>query len=183
MHNDAISYAWRYDVYQHVAKPSQRDEMSLVPHVTLQPFDKWAVDFVGPINPPGKRTGVRYIITATDYLTRWEEAAPVMDCTIVIEEKFIFENIVTRFGCPRILMSDHGSHFINRSVRALTEELQVQHKKSTPYHPHANGTVEVFHKILETTLTKVCNVNHEDWDLKILVVLWASHTTCKWLIG
>ena len=80
--------------------------MPLVPQVTLQPFDKWAVDFVGPINPPGKRTGARYIITATHYLTRWVEAARVVDCTIATTTKFIFKNIVTWLGCPRLLMSD-----------------------------------------------------------------------------
>ena len=97
--------------------------MLLVPQVTLQPFDKWAVEFLGPITPPGKRIGARYIITVTDYLTRSAKAAPVVDCTAMTAAKFIFENIVTRFGCPRILMSDQGSHFINRTVRALTKEL------------------------------------------------------------
>ena len=89
---------------------------------------------MGPINPPEKQTGACYIITATDYLTRWEKATPIVDCTAMITTKFIFENIVTWFGCPRILMSDKGSHFINHTVSALTEELQIQHKKSTPYH-------------------------------------------------
>ena len=59
-------------------------------------------------------------------------------------------------------MSDQGSHFINRTVKALTEELQIQHKKSTPYHQQANGTVEAFNKILEHALTKVCNTNQDD---------------------
>ena len=80
--------------------------MLLVPQVTLQPFDKWAVEFLGPITPSGKRTGARYIIIATDYLTRWAEVAPVVDCTTMTIVKFIFENIVTQFGCARILMSD-----------------------------------------------------------------------------
>ena len=94
-----------------------------VPQVTLQPFDKWVVEFVGPINPLGKRMGARYIITTIDYLTRWAEAAPIVDCTAATTTKFIFENIVTRFGCPRILTSDQGSHFINRAIKALTKEL------------------------------------------------------------
>ena len=80
-------------------------------------------------------------------------------------------------------MSEEGSHFVNRAMKALTEELQVKHKRSTPYHPQANGTVEAFNKILETTLTKVCNANLDEWDLKIPVVLWAYRTACKWLTG
>ena len=97
--------------------------MSLVPQIKFHPFDKWDVDFVGPINPPTKRTGAWYIITKTDYLTRWVEGAPVVDSTVATTTRFLFENIVTRFGCPRILMSDQGSHFINRTIRALMEEL------------------------------------------------------------
>ena len=69
--------------------------MMIVPQVTLQPFDKWAVDFEGPINPPGNRTGAWYIITTTDYLKRWAKATPFVDCTATIAERFIFENIVT----------------------------------------------------------------------------------------
>ena len=96
--------------------------MALNPQVKLQAFDKWAIDFVGPINPPGKRTGSRYIITTTDYFTRWVEAKLVKDCSANTTTQFSFENIFTIFGCPRVLMSDQGTHFLNQTIQTLSEE-------------------------------------------------------------
>jgi len=57
-----------------MGRPSQRDTLPLKIQVSLQPFEKWEIDFIGPIQPPGKKTGARYIITTMEYLTRWEEA-------------------------------------------------------------------------------------------------------------
>jgi hypothetical protein len=75
---------------------------------------------MGPINPPGKHTGARYIITVTEYLTRWAEEREVKDCSATIVVCFIFDDIITKFGCPKILMSDQGTHFINNTIEALT---------------------------------------------------------------
>ena len=127
MHKEAKKFYRSCDVCQHIGIPTRRDEMPLNPEVTLQAFDKWAIDFVGPINPPRKRTGSRYIITVTNYLTRWVEAKPVKDCSATTIVQFIFENIITRFGCPRIMMSDKGTHFLNQTIKHLTEEFQVFH--------------------------------------------------------
>jgi hypothetical protein len=93
-----------------------------------------------PINPPGKRTGARYIITVTKYLTISTKAREVKDCNATIATCFIFYDIITRFGCPKTLMSNKGTHFINKTVEVLTKEFVVHHQKSTPYHPQANET-------------------------------------------
>jgi hypothetical protein len=130
--------------------------------MTLQAFEKWAIDFMRTINPPGKRTRARYIITAIEYLARWAEERPVKDCSATTVALFIFDDIITRFGFPKVLMSDQGTNFINKTIEALTEEFVVHHQKSTPYHPQANETVEAFDKILETTLKKICSVNRDD---------------------
>jgi hypothetical protein len=88
-----------------VGNPFQRDELPLFLVTTLEPFDKWAIEFVGPINPLVRCNDTCYIITTIEYLARWVEATPVKDCTIETAMRFIFDNIITTFGCPWVLMS------------------------------------------------------------------------------
>lgn len=179
IHKDEKEFCRVCDICQRIGRPSRRDKMPLNPEVTLQEFEIWAIDFIGPINPPGKKTGARYIITATDYLTRWDKAQSVKDCNVDTTTNFTFEYILSRFGCLKKLMSDRGLHFLNQTTEALIKEFQVHHQKSTPYHPQSNGTVEAFNKIVENALTKVCNVNKNEWDLGIPAVLWEFRKTCK----
>ena len=114
--------------------------MALKTQMALQPFEKWSINFVGPIYPLGKKKGAHYIITVTKYLIIWAEAQPVKECTGATTTEFLFEYVLTSFSCPKVLMSDHGTHFLNETISALTKEFQVYHQKSTPYQPQANDS-------------------------------------------
>jgi len=90
--------------------------MPLNATVSLQPFEKWVINFVRSIQPPGKKTSVCYIITKIEYLTRWAEAQLVKDFTRAMIAKFFFEYVLTRFGCPKVLMSDCRTHLLNETI-------------------------------------------------------------------
>ena len=87
--------------------------------------------------------------------------------------RFLYKNIMTRFGCPIELISDHGVHFINRVISKLTELHMILHKKSTVYYPQANGQAESTNKILIRIIRKVVNKNKTYWDEKLDSALWA----------
>jgi hypothetical protein len=68
------------------------DEMPLQPQVLIEPFEKWALDFVGPINPPSRQK--RYILVCTDYVTKWVEAKALPFATENVVVSFLFEDIL-----------------------------------------------------------------------------------------
>ena len=90
--------------------------MPLIPILAQNPFEKWGIDFVGPIKPPSRYGQKRYILVATVYVTKWVKAmaTKIDDAKTVV--KFIYENIITWFGCPKKLVNDRGTHFLNDTI-------------------------------------------------------------------
>lgn len=131
IHKGSKEFSKSCDACQRVGKPSRRDELPLNPIHTLQIFEKWEIDFIGPITPPARHSRARYIITATKYLTRWVEDAPIRDYTSDTATRFIFENMISRFGCPRSFTSNQGTDFINKTIEALLKNFMIQHNKSS----------------------------------------------------
>jgi hypothetical protein len=76
---------------------------------------------------PTHQIGARYIIMTTEYLTRWAKAALLKDCIEEMVARFIFENVITRFGCPRVLMRNQGSHFHNETIHKITQAFMIHH--------------------------------------------------------
>ena len=97
--------------------------------------------------------------------------------------KFLKVNIFSRFGVPKAIISNGGSHFCNKPFKNLMAKYGVKHRVATPYHPQTSGQVELANREIKTILMKVVNSNRKDWSIKLLDSLWAYRTAFKSILG
>ncbi|GJU66482.1 reverse transcriptase domain-containing protein [Tanacetum coccineum] len=118
-------------------------------------FDVWGIDFMGPF--PSSR-GNKYILVAVDYLSKWVEAKalPTNDARVVV--KFL-KSLFSRFGAPRAIISDRGTHFCNDKFAKVMSKYGVTHRLSTSYHPKMSGQVEVTNRGLKRILERTVGEN------------------------
>ena len=117
-------------------------------NLATQPFEKWGIDFVGPISPAAINSQARYIIVATDYFTKWAKARATHKADARSTAKFLYEQVISCYGCPLELISDRGTYFLNEVMTRLTTEFMIIHRKSSAYYPQANGLAENTNKTL-----------------------------------
>ena len=109
----------------------QREEMPFHPQVALEPFDKWGMDFVGPIDPPSLPK--KYIIVWIDYLTKWAEEKTIKVATEEKVAEFLRDAVFYKFGYPREIVM--GSQFTSHLIENILRKHKIKHRTSTAYHP------------------------------------------------
>jgi len=108
---------------------------------------------------PHSAGGHTSIIIAIDYFMKWAKAIPTFNNTGHTATLFLFNHIITRFGVPQTIVTDHGSHFCDHMMVELTSKLGLRHENSTPYYPQADGQVEAINKFLVTMLRRMIGVH------------------------
>ncbi|GJZ16409.1 reverse transcriptase domain-containing protein [Tanacetum coccineum] len=179
IYKDAHELVKNCDSCQRQGKISQRDEMPQNSIQVCEIFDVWGIDFMGPF-PSSK--GNKYILVAVDYLSKWVEAKalPTNDARVVC--KFL-KSLFARFGAPRAIISDRGTHFCNDQFAKVMLKYGVTHRLSTAYHPQTSGQVEVSNRGLKRILERTVGENRASWSDKLDDALWAFRTAYKTPIG
>lgn len=80
---------------------------------------------------------------------------------------------------PRALISNEGTHFLNKLMKNLLKKYNVKHKIATPYHPQMSGQVEVSNRQIKQILEKTVCASRKDWALKLKDALWTHRTDFK----
>jgi hypothetical protein len=91
--------------------------------------------------------------------------------TIIVMVRFIYKFILTQFGCLLILVSDQGTHFLNKAIEILTNHFLLRHTTLTTYYPQGNGQVESTNKVTSSLSTKLVSENCTNWDEHLHTVL------------
>lgn len=110
------------------------------------PFAQWGLDILGPF--PRATGNRRFVLVAIDYFTKWAEAEALANIRDTDVKKFVWKNIITRFGVPDALVTDNGLQFDSKAFRTFYSELGIRNKYSTPAYPQSNGQAEAVNKTI-----------------------------------
>lgn len=162
----------------------RRKSPSLKPGGLLQPiappsapFDQIGMDLLGPF--PLSASGNKWIIVATDYLTRYAETKAVQRATAYEVARFFIDHIVLRHGAPSHVITDRGTAFTAQLIEDIFKLSCTQHRKATAYHPQTNGLTERLNKTIADMLSMYVDVQHKTWDQVLPYVTFAYNTAIQ----
>lgn len=140
------------------------------------------MDFHGPITPT-TRQGNKYIISLTDVLSKFVVTKAVRDCTAKTAARFIAEEVILKYGTPKCILTDNGTHFTASMMSELFRKIGVTHLYSTPYHPMTNGQMERYNATMDSKIAALSNEKRTNWDEQLPFVTFnyniSIHTTTR----
>ena len=119
---------------------------------------------MGPFPPS---CGYTYILLFVDYVSKWVEAVATRTDDVKTVVKNVKSHILHRYGVPKALISDRGTHFCNKTLGTLLAKYHLTHEVSIGYHPQTNGQAKISNKEIKRILEKVVNPDRKDWSLRL----------------
>lgn len=124
------------------------------------------MDFIGEICDKFSG-GHRWILVATNYLTKLVEAIPTKQATSKVVIKFLMKNIIVKFGVPTRIITDNCMCFISEEFNTFCGEYGIKISHSYPYHPQGIGQVDSSNKNILKIIKRILGQNKKAWDSKL----------------
>ena len=175
MQKEAQEYVRKCDQCQRFAPNIHQPGGILNPLSSPWPFAQWGLDIVGPF--PKALGNKKYLLVGTDSFTKWVEAKPLANIRDTDVKRFIWKNIVTRFGTPCTLVSDNSLQFDSKAFRQYCSDLGIKNRFFTPAYPQGNGQDEAVNKVIVGGLKKRLDDVKGKWVEELPHVLWTYRTT------
>jgi hypothetical protein len=169
-------------IFQKAFGRLQKPTFPLQPVLVDSPFQQWGLDIIGPINLPYSQQH-KFIITATDYFTRWSKAAALKTVNTNQVIAFLNLNIITHFGVPDYLVFDNASYFLSLDMSEFALDKGIKLKYSASYYPQGNGLAESTNKNLIKIIKRTISENHKNWHNALLNAIWVDRVTPKNVVG
>ncbi|GJX88751.1 reverse transcriptase domain-containing protein [Tanacetum coccineum] len=177
MHEDARKMIQECQDCQ-VHRPMPRNpQQKLTPIMSPWPFYKWGINITEPF-PEGPRK-VKFLIVAIDYFTKWIKTRPVATITGNQIKKFVWDNIVCRFGLPGEIISDNIKQFRDNLFKDWCEKPCIHKRFASVKHLQSNGLVERANRSLGEGIKVRLDERSKDWIEEVPHVLWAHRTMIK----
>ncbi|GJU39558.1 reverse transcriptase domain-containing protein [Tanacetum coccineum] len=138
---------------------------------------EWGMDILGPLTPA--RGGAKFVIVAIDYFTKWVEAKPLVKITGKEIIRFVMDNIICRYGLPRIIVTDNGAQLVSDPFKSWCKRFEIQQMNTAVAHPQANGLVERANRSLMEGIKTRLGREKAGWVDELPNVLWAHRTSIK----
>ena len=175
---DCLEWVKQCDACRRMGNISRRNEMPLQRILVVLIFYVWRIDFMGPFP---SSFGNIYILLTVDYVSKCVEATACPRNNAITVVGFIQRNILSRFGAPRTIISDEGSHFANKVFVKLMSRYGIKHLMGLAYHPQSNGQAEISNREIKKILEKTVSTSRKDWSIKLHIALWAYRIAYKTL--
>ncbi|XP_075475756.1 uncharacterized protein LOC142511202 [Primulina tabacum] len=134
---DAAQLVQKCKGCQHHSNFHNRPAADMRPISASCPFDQWGLDIVGSF--PIARAQKKFLLVVVDYFSKWVEAELLAKITEEEVMKFLWKNIVCRFGIPRRLISDNGRQFQGKKITSWCQEMKIAQSFTSVAYPQANG--------------------------------------------
>nr|CCI55446.1 PH01B001E05.2 [Phyllostachys edulis] len=130
------------------------------------------------------KSSLRFTFIAIEYFSRWVEVELVAKITAAAAQRFVWKNIICRYGVLRDIVTDNGTQFDSAVFRAFCQNLGVTICFAFVGHPESNGTVErANNNLLEGLKKRLVGLPKGLWPKELHKALWALRTSQTWATG